>query len=989
MRLQRLRPLLPDLLAALLLVVLPLLVFWQVWTPNPKDRVMFGGDILMGAYATRVFVHQLVDAGAAPLWNPYQLGGMPLAGDVQVAPYYLPNILLDMLFRGRELTYVAFELLVVAHYALGGLFLYAYLRNLGVRAAAALIGAIGFEFNGFFVGHRGHTNMLEVVVWLPGVLWLLDLAWRAARPRRALAWAVAAGLALSQLVMAGHPQVTLYCALTIAGYAAYRWVGELRTATGWRMRLRLPALFTLAGLVAGSVAAVAWLPAAELLGRSLRSELSYDFAAQYSLLPRNLVGLLVPEFLGWSTTEYRIYAGILTLVLAAAALLVPERGRPERRFFSIAAIVALVAALGGFTVLHGLIYRFVPGFSSIRVSARAFYVANLALCVLAAFGAEGLLGPLAPAELRRLRSLARGTAALLGIATLLGATLYALLLTNNTGVSESFYFAENLFRRAPADDTFGLLTQTTNAYLLFVLLLGASVALLWLRLSERAAGRSLAGAVALLMFIDVATFAPYHDTIKADPETAHFTIKQYNTTVLKAPWQIADQQQLIDRIRQLPSGRRIDNAAEVLPDNYSAVWRAPFATGYNILDIKERYELLTAWPNLSDSARWDLLNVGHILTAADAEEPPEPGARLLIGNSQGKLWERARQPDYAHFSTGIRLAETPITLNGLLSRLDQPFDDRPAVAPRTADRAPLRELLTRLWPEALDPARYAIGTTGVVSPVDITVLAGGPIQYSAVIVDGITVTPEQRGIVLAMIDPHSGTLIAAAGYDTYLSEGESDRLAAAIRAVPDGTIVALATYDEGTAKLNDEARAALASIGATADLRNAGSVAYALVGVKGAAAGSAMEALDPQRAVTLDVGIGAFAPPPEAHVTSKLLAYEPDRISLLVQNNVRGLLMVSEAVFPGWEAYVDGLPTPILRANGLLRAVILPPALDGQPHEVTFVYRPMSVRLGTAISTLGLALASGLLLACGVPAGRSLLGRAVRPRGIREAPRGA
>ena len=63
MKFHKLRPLLPDALAALLLVALPLLVFWQVWASNPADRVMFGGDILMGAYPTRVFVHQLFARG--------------------------------------------------------------------------------------------------------------------------------------------------------------------------------------------------------------------------------------------------------------------------------------------------------------------------------------------------------------------------------------------------------------------------------------------------------------------------------------------------------------------------------------------------------------------------------------------------------------------------------------------------------------------------------------------------------------------------------------------------------------------------------------------------------------------------------------------------------------------------------------------------------------------------------------------------------------
>ena len=108
---------------------------------------------------------------------------------------------------------------------------------------------------------------------------------------------------------------------------------------------------------------------------------------------------------------------------------------------------------------------------------------------------------------------------------------------------------------------------------------------------------------------------------------------------------------------------------------------------------------------------------------------------------------------------------------------------RPGVAPDvqptvSADGAELHAILRQLWPEALDKPLYAIGTTGVQSPVDISVLAGGPIQYSAVIVDGVTVTPRQRGIVLALIDPTSGKLIAADGFDTYASSDESARMAA-------------------------------------------------------------------------------------------------------------------------------------------------------------------------------------------------------------------
>ncbi len=971
---QRMRAHGPDLMAVLLLICLPPLVFWQVWTPNPSDRVMFGGDILMGAYPSRVFVHRLFELGTMPLWNPYQLGGMPLLGDVQVAPFYGPNLLFDLLYRGRDLPYIAFELLVVAHYALGALFLFAYLRRLDVRVAAALVGAIGFEFNGFFVGHRGHYNMLAVAVWLPGVLWLLDCAWFAKSPRRAVAWAVAAGLALSQMAMAGHPQATLYCALTVIAYFLYRWIGQLRQgqAVDWISRLRMPLLFGLAGTIAVGLAAIALLPAIELLDRSLRNSPTYSFVAQFSLLPRNLIGLLMPEFLGWSGTEFRIYAGILTLVLAVVAWIVPNQARPERLFWGIAVLVALMTALGGFTILHGLVYRFVPGFTSIRVSTRAFFIANLSLSILAAFGVESLLNTLATKELRRLQTLVRGAGALLAVVLLLGTGLYVFLLRSYQPVGEDFFFAENLFNRRPASEPFELMTQTANAYLIFVLLLGAATALLWARANDRLRGGALAAAAALLMFLDVATFAPYHDTMKADPETARFAIQNYGTTLLDARWQIEDQNQLIGKLSQLPDGLRIDNKAEILPDNYSAVYQTPFATGYNILDLQERFQLLTQWPKLTPALHHDLLNVGYVLTAPDAEEAPEPTAKLVLANSQGKLWARVPQPSYAQFSTAIRPAVTSITINGLLNAT-QSLDAQPTIS--MAD-AQLPSTLKALWPEAVDPALYQIGTTNTRSPVDISVLAGGPVKYSAVIVDGVTVTPEQRGIVVALINAQSGAVLNAGAFDTYLAENQSNRLATLINAAPVGTIVALATYDEGIAKLNAATRSAFASIGANLELTGQVGAAYALIGVKGSAPGTALEKLAKAEAVLLDIGVGALAAQPDLRFSSNLLLYQPDQIRLVVQNNVRGLLTISEAIYPGWQAYVNGVPTPILRANGIQRAIILPPMPEGQPHEVTFVFQPLSVRVGGAICLFTLTMVGMLLLALAV----STLSPLVSPR---------
>ena len=59
-----------------------------------------------------------------------------------------------------------------------------------------------------------------------------------------------------------------------------------------------------------------------------------------------------------------------------------------------------------------------------------------------------------------------------------------------------------------------------------------------------------------------------------------------------------------------------------------------------------------------------------------------------------------------------------------------------------------------------------------------------------------------------------------------------------------------------------------------------------------------------------------------------------------------GFLVLTDLYHRGWRARVDGQPAPVYLANFLFRAVYLPPG----PHVVDFVFEPLSLRLGLAIS---------------------------------------
>ena len=78
--------------------------------------------------------------------------------------------------------------------------------------------------------------------------------------------------------------------------------------------------------------------------------------------------------------------------------------------------------------------------------------------------------------------------------------------------------------------------------------------------------------------------------------------------------------------------------------------------------------------------------------------------------------------------------------------------------------------------------------------------------------------------------------------------------------MPAGYLVAVAAADEASRLLGPEAVAALQGIGATGDLREKFRWGHAIVGVRGAPPGTALELMDWMRPVTLVVGDGATEP---------------------------------------------------------------------------------------------------------------------------------
>ncbi len=90
---------------------------------------------------------------------------------------------------------------------------------------------------------------------------------------------------------------------------------------------------------------------------------------------------------------------------------------------------------------------------------------------------------------------------------------------------------------------------------------------------------------------------------------------------------------------------------------------------------------------------------------------------------------------------------------------------------------------------------------------------------------------------------------------------------------------------------------------------------------------------------------------------AQITEYATSEVELQVEANEPSLVILTDAYYPGWVAFVDGIEAPVLRANSLFRAV----EVSAGNHTVVFKFQPASLRWGISVSSF-----TALLIVVGI-----------------------
>ncbi len=343
------------------------------------------------------FLANALHTGQSPFWNPHIFAGSPQIADPQ-SLVLSPAVLIALLDPTPSFQLVdgfTFGLL-----ALGGFSILLLFKDRGWHPAGAIVAALAFAFGASAAWRVQHIGQIQSFAFFALALWLLARA----LDRTSVRWGLAAGFAAALMIVEPN-QVAYLGGLVLVGYVLHHWLdGENRWA---RLRASFRPLLA-AGTSCVILSALPLLLTILFILSSSRPSIPFAEATRGSLHPASLLTLIFSDLYGafdkaveywgpfswtWDPNEVtlsqnmsQLYIGALPIALLlglglSRRLLLAR----EIRFFTIAAVLVTLYALGANTPFYWLLYETLPGVALFRRPADATFRVGGMLAILSGY----------------------------------------------------------------------------------------------------------------------------------------------------------------------------------------------------------------------------------------------------------------------------------------------------------------------------------------------------------------------------------------------------------------------------------------------------------------------------------------------------------------------------------------------------------------------------------------------------------------------------
>lgn len=347
------------------------------------------GDIYEYAAPFRFFAKTNLQAGNFPLWNPEIFAGTPFLASPQSALFYP----LTQIFHFLPLP-IAFNFFTVLHLLLNAFGMFLLLTYLKRSISASIVGSLVWAFSFFFLSKiaAGHIIHLSGYSWCPIVLLLaircLHRSKPSSQPFDMMSFPFWC-LVISFIVQffSGHLQVWFHTALLLI--LIFCWKLALHAKSDGKFYCYFAGhslvAFACVSLIQSFPTWIYMLQSTRHKAIELFHEQSvYEFATSYSMNPKALIALFIPNFFGNPIQKtfidpqhpsiyfesYALYFGILSVLMALAGLYISIKNK--KWFLPFIVLLFILMALGKHSPLYNLLWSHL---SFLRVPARFYFLA--------------------------------------------------------------------------------------------------------------------------------------------------------------------------------------------------------------------------------------------------------------------------------------------------------------------------------------------------------------------------------------------------------------------------------------------------------------------------------------------------------------------------------------------------------------------------------------------------------------------------------------
>ncbi len=367
-----------------LLLILSTLFFYDLFN---ERFILTERDLAPYFIPQRYFWVESIKDGDFPLWNPYQFMGHPFFANPQNAILYPLNFLF-FIFPFD----IAFNLIIIFHFFLGGLFIYLLLRELNVSQIGSIISGLIFMLSGYLLSvHSLLTNLLSVI-WTPIIIMFFIRAIKDPGIKNEIFVAIFMTISF----LGGGVEIVYGNVFVIIIISFFSF--ESLKPKIFLIRAR-SLLFIF--LIFFMLSSIQLIPFIELWIHSIRGKgISFEEATIWSFSPKDFLLFFLPDAYGyfvdikkyWMTQCWlkTLYTGGLPFILSLLFFISPNSKYQNRNIYISLMIFSLFLSLGKHNPLYRFVFEHIPFFNGIRYPVKFLYIFILCISITAGLGFDKL-----------------------------------------------------------------------------------------------------------------------------------------------------------------------------------------------------------------------------------------------------------------------------------------------------------------------------------------------------------------------------------------------------------------------------------------------------------------------------------------------------------------------------------------------------------------------------------------------------------------------